>query len=433
MRKSTRLFFISSLLAALSLLASPLAISARLLPPAAVDLSDQPALEFSSPTGFSQAGLEIEPLARLKNSIYYLKPCSPSKWSQAELYRANINGSDAVKILSAPLGPVRDMQFVKGWIYYKAANGSLRRIRCDGTEDMELAARASQYEVRGSYVFYVWVDGLYRFDTASKNCLRLDGGFDDYYISRIDRIEGDWIYYQRVTSQRNDPQDLSQHIYTYGLYRIKMDGSQRTALIEEDLRSNAQENAYPHPICLAFSGNNIYFTASGRGDGAIFVIGKDGTGRHLLCNNTADSSSFITDIYVNNSWLYYRCYLSSVKSRVNVFKIKTDGTGWTWLPANIKKEIYPDDYQLARALANETNVNGQWVYYNTRHEIYRVKVDGSSKAQIYNAGDHDICWMELRGDYLFFTWVETSSTWELKEWRCRVRVDGSGFTMLESS
>ncbi|MGE5391123.1 MAG: DUF5050 domain-containing protein [Deltaproteobacteria bacterium] len=432
MRSSVRLLYIFFLLVSLFLLAPGLPALAGMFTPAAVDLSGNEALEFTSPTGLFQSGLKIEPLARLGNWIYYLQPCSSSKWQQVELYRSKTDGSDAVSILTTPEGQAQNMQFIREWIYYKnATDGSLHRVRYDGTGDMQLAIRTDQYVVRDPYIFYVWVDGLYRLDIASQSLSRLDGGFNDYYVSRIDRIEGEWIYYQRVTSEQIDSKDPTISDFIYGLYRIKMDGSQKTVIIEERLRGGSKNNTYPHPICLVFSGQYIYYAAHNRSDGAILAVRKDGAHPHLICSNPEHATPRISDIFVHGNWIYYKYNYSPGKNLTAVYKVKTDGSDRTCLKADVKLSIYPDDYQIARALSGNMNIDGQWIYYSTLHQIYRINVDGTGKSMIYDAGNHDICWLDLRGDHLFFNWVESSSTWAIKEWRCRIKTDGSGFTKVK--
>jgi|GEM_PF-2651409 len=431
MRLSHRLFYILFMLAVFLLLKSNLPAVAQTLPPAAVSSNDT-TLEFTSMKSLVQTDLKIEPLARMGDWIYYLQPCNPHKWQQAELYRAKTNGSHAVKILSGSVGQASNIRFVKDWIYYnKMGNGGLHRIKPDGSEDMQLSERADQYEVRGPYVFYEWVDGLYRVDTDGNNRIRLDGGVNDYYVSSIYRIEGDWIYYQRVTQEQVEARDRSISDFTYGLYRIKMDGSHKTTIIEEKLYGD-QGNGYPRPLQVATAGDYIYFASSLSINGDIYAVQKDGSNRHLVCADTEETSPRVTDVFVHNNWIYYKYVYSAEKNLIAVYKVRPNGSEKTLLKTEPSLDVYPDEYQIARALCGNINLDQEWVYYATRHGVYRIKADGSGKSKVFEAGTHDIYWLELRGDYLFFNWVESSSTKDIKVWRCRVKTDGSSFIQLEA-
>jgi len=378
------------------------------------------------------AELEIEPLARLGDWIYYLQPCSPYRWQQAELYRVKTNGNDAEKILPRPLGPSNNIRFVNGWIYYgrTGANGGLHRIRPDGSNDMQLAGRVNGYEVRGPYVFYEYVDGLYRIDSDGQNRTLLDGGVSDYYVSRIEMIAGDWIYYQRVTSEHNDPEDRDITNFSYGLYRVRLDGSQRTPIIEETLRGGRHGKGYPSPIRLVISGDEIYYAGPHSSDGAIFAVKTDGSERHLVCTNPEIANPSITEIYTNNHWIYYKYSYATEQNGVG--KVKTDGKEKQRLKVNTKLQLYPEEYQIARALCSNTNIDGEWVYYSTRHEICRIRTDSTQKSVIYNAGNYDIYWINLRGDYLFFNWVAKTTTYSESVYRCKVKTDGSSFAEVEA-
>jgi len=376
--------------------------------------------------------LNIEPLAWWGDWLYYLRPCNPYKWQQAELYRVKNNGGSTQKIIPQPLGPARDIRFVNGWIYYikPGTNAGLFRIRPDGSGYTQLTGRINSYEIREPYVFYEYVDGLYRIDTEGKNRIPLDTGVSDYYVSRIEKIEGAWLYYQRVTSEHTDPTEPSITHFTYGLYRIKLDGSQKSRVIEENLRGGNAAKAYPTPLCLVIAGDEIFYAAPHNRDGAIFAVKTDGSGRRLVCTNTEAPKPNIMEIYSNNQWIYYKYSYGIEKYCVN--KVRKNGTEKTRLKADFHLQLYPDEYEIAQALCTNANIDGGWVYYSTRHKIYRIKTDHTEKSLIYDAGSQDIGWLNLRGDYLYFNCFAKNNKYNETIYRCKVKVDGSIFAQLEA-
>lgn len=376
--------------------------------------------------------LNIEPLARWGDWLYYLRPGNPYKWQQAELYRVKTNGGSTQKIIPQPLGPARDIRFTNGWIYYikPGTNAGLFRIRPDGSGDTQLTARINTYEIREPYVFYEYVDGLYRIDADGKNRIPLDTGTIDYYVSRIEKIEGGWVYYQRVTSEHTDPSERSITHFTYGLYRVKLDGSQKSRVIEETLRGGPGAKAYPVPLCLAIAGDEIFYALPHNNDGAIYAVKMDGSDHRLVCANPGVPKPNIMEIYSNNQWIYYKYSYAIEKYCVN--RVRKNGTEKTRLKVDFRQQLYPDEYEIARAISTNTNIDGGWIYYSTRHKIYRIKTDQTEKSLIYDADSQDIGWLNLRGDYLYFNCFAKTDQYIETVYRCKVKVDGSIFAELEA-
>ena len=166
-----------------------------------------------------------------------------------------------------------------------------------------------------------------------------------------------WIYY--ITMHRAETGG-----YSGMLYKIRNDGSEKTAL-------NVNDAFYINVI-----GDWIYYMDWQRY--AIYKVRTDGS------QNTQVSSHYITGFNVVDDWIYY---IDSGR----IFKMRTDGSEDTKL----------NDAEFCRNI----NVVGNWIYYisgdgnsNTNY-IYRMRTDGSQNTQINDTGSDHI---NVVGDWIYY-------------------------------
>ncbi len=106
-------------------------------------------------------------------------------------------------------------------------------------------------------------------------------------------------------------------------------------------------------------------------------------------------------------WVYYTNYPFG-----GLYKSKEDGSSSTKL-----------DY--TSCLFRYINILGDWIYYSTGSDIYKIKTDGSSKTRI--VGDIYCRNMIVIGDIIYYV---GDSNKEGKEYLCKINTDGSENTVL---
>lgn len=163
-----------------------------------------------------------------------------------EVYRVKTDGTEKNKI--AKIGSFNGSMTVSGdWIYYEDGN-NLSRMKTDGTGAERVSERVWIYEIKDGLIYYGEesekgeIVGAYRMklDGSEKSKL-VDGNFV--------AIEGDRMYYGKKD----------------GLFRAKLDGSAEEKLNDEDMFN----------IC-EIDDKYIYYIAY---SGAAYRINLDGSGK----------------------------------------------------------------------------------------------------------------------------------------------------------
>lgn len=309
-------------------------------------------------------------------------------------------GNTAGNISNVGLAAYQD-----GWIYYvnDADGHSIYKIRTDGSGTTKLNSDNSRYiNVVGEWLYYVSYEGQGLVKPDSDYPMPLSGIPDpdrshNLYRIRIDgsgrerlnednsrfvKVVEDWIYYN------NQSDDGS-------LYRIRADGSERTRLTSGVT------------LYINTDGGWIYYMKWGDGCN-IYRIRLDGSDETLvLAQRTVLDDGYSINIvpwflHVKDDWLYF----TEMSGRRRIQKVSTDlsrGEGF---------EGTEEAYYL--------NMHDDWIYYIARDQggrIYRVRSDGSGITQV----NSDQSWMiNIAENWIYY------SNRDDNDKLYRIRTDGSG-------
>ncbi|MCL2018789.1 MAG: DUF5050 domain-containing protein [Oscillospiraceae bacterium] len=147
-------------------------------------------------------------------------------------------------------------------------------------------------------------------------------------------IKDDWIYYRS---------------YDRSLYKINVDGTGETTLIERD--------GYSDWFCFGsinVVGDWIYYA----GSMSIYKIRTDGTD----LTQVVRASAGLGDVTVIGDWIYYKTF-------DGIFKVRTDGT---------------EPQKLVEYSVDYLNVDGDWIYYRQRSNsaTKKIRTDGTEETEI---------------------------------------------------
>lgn len=154
----------------------------------------------------------------------------------------------------------------------------------------------------------------------------------------------------------------------------------------------------------AFDGEFIYFTNSKDGN-KIYKVKPNNTGLSKVTNTKGYKISIVGD------WIYFIQGFDNP----GIYKVKKDGSNTTKICGDSPMSI---------------NVVGSWIYYSTGSgEIYKIKVDGTGKAQISNnnfvmVDDVDFV---VVGDWIYANLYSKSDGATVL---CRMKTDGSSAVKL---
>ncbi len=251
-------------------------------------------------------------------------------------------------------------------------------------------ARTDGYVISDDWIYTMGFYGPYK-DQIIK--IRIDGsGFStiDEYIASDYLVAGEWIYH-------NSGLDKG-----YNLYKIKIDGSERKKL-------NEDETGVFHEY------NGLIYYINGDDHDRIYSISVDGLDRKKICNDGA------FDFYVANDRIYY----INKDDKHSIFSINTDGCDRIkllddtvsgiekvvddWIIYNKYKYIYRcnTDGAMPSIVINEhsssCDTDGQYIYYineDDDQKIYRVCVDGTCRLKISNSSAMHL---KLYKDWVFYS------------------------------
>ncbi len=205
--------------------------------------------------------------------------------------------------------------------------------------------------------------------------------------------QGDWLYFA-VT----EPQASSA---SWGLYKIRQDGSQRTKLVD---------GLGIHEINIV--GSWIYFVKSKTHEDGTPIsvqIFKIKTGGSSLTRLRTMSNLDVDTMRIVDSWLYLGCTDKDWKQAI--YRMKTDGSGM----------------ELIRSGSSIGDLQGDWIYQiaASNQSIYRLKLDGSARQRLGTdivAGGR----MIVAGNWIYYS--NESDRWNLY----KIKLDGTGRKRLNN-
>lgn len=255
--------------------------------------------------------------------------------------------------------------------------------------------------------------------------------------------EGGWVYY--ISNESS-------------IYKVKVDGSEKTILFEEN-------KVLFNSINLA--GGWIYFSSISTDEnhkitsGGIYKIKTDGKEKVKLCPAVANY------LYVAGDWLYY---INMDNDHSNLERIKIDGSEKTKISEEIKGyysisgdfiyyilsedknndgyfestlcRIKTDGTGLTRvslkdSVRSDIQVLGDWVYYGINSKVvgsmdkegddhtklYKIKTDGTGKTKI---SDDYIGFVNISGDCIYYSNMSDNL------FLYKMKIDGTGKTKLNN-
>lgn len=244
------------------------------------------------------------------------------------------------------------------WIYY-FSKSQLKKVKIDGTSKGTITngVNVQGINIIGDWIYFLQNRYLFKIKTDGTGKINLT----DDEISEIN-IAGDWIYYVNIDSG--------------GIYKMKMDGTQKIKMNRDTPQSMIVQNGWIYYLnsneiyrmrsdgteirsCnirnvkyFDVVGNYIYYDY----DGYIYESKTDGT-ESISITDIKDLFS----INVSGDWIYYT-------DNTDIYIIKTDGTSKTF--------ICDDD-------AKRISLVGEWIYYIDYYlNVYRIKTDGTGREKL---------------------------------------------------
>ena len=256
-------------------------------------------------------------IAQMDDWVYYF-----NMWDNNYLYRIKTDGTGKTRLLAE--GFYTSIKVNDSYIYFAEFNsGSIYRMNLDGTNKIKICDGTTWNMQLDSSFLYFYNTGderLYKVNVFTKIKTKvMDQPIRQYCVS------GDWVYFDN-------------EYFTYGLYKVKNDGTELQLLRQDYLNVN-------HTILVV---NNEIYYSNISGNGALCKINIDGTGYTVL------KSGISGKIFTDNDYLYLYNH-----------KISLDGTeviDFTTFGGEIK------------------NVIGGWIYFENPAEdnlLYKVRTDGT--------------------------------------------------------
>jgi hypothetical protein len=230
---------------------------------------------------------------------------------------------------------------VDDWIYY-AYNSSIKKVRTDGSQKVDLNAKGTFINVVDGWIYYLNPQDNYclnKMCTDGRQCTKINND-----TSLYPNVVNGWIYY------RNN--DDNGHIY-----KIKTDGTNRVKVNNDD---SQYINVVDGWIYYRNDSDNEY----------IYKMRTNGSDRVIV------KSVMVSSINVVNHWIYYEAQLGKL------FKMSIDGSQLTCL-----KE---------QGECSSTCFHNDWLYYRYERQnpirnsffknktlVRRIRTDGTGE-QTYN-------------------------------------------------
>lgn len=326
--------------------------------------------------------------------IYY------SNYSDSQrLYKMKVDGSENMLFVKNSIN-VSHINVVGGWIYYSGDNGSVYKVRTDGTgQSVVIDEEVSFLYVSGGYIYFYSSGSLNRMELSTKVVKTLITTDDRWHYSigtqGIYFTDGGKLYKTNLNGE-GKTLVINESIVDFNvnekyifyltpdqkIYRAGIDGKGST-LLAEDRAEN-----------MNISGNFIYYiNAMDRG---LYSISIDGTGRRRLGDNKLSG-------VLNTAADMVLCANFNVSTPL--YSMKADGSS----------SVKIADYTVS-SLRQE---NGRMYYVNIQDEakIYSMNNDGSNVKSlgVSSAGD-----IEVYGGWIYYSSSKDGNTLH------KVRTDGTG-------
>jgi len=229
--------------------------------------------------------------------------------------------------------------------------------------------------LQGDWIYYN-SDGLSKIRTDGTGWTFLSTDNCEYV-----NVIGDWIYYRNVSDNHN-------------IYKIKTDGTARTALTHD-----AQYSYTNNYINVA--GAWIYYSGENEN---LYKIRTDGTEKTKISDNKCSYINVVGD------WIYY-CNDSDMDSYYSgrLYKVKTDGTQSTRLTTNGGEGLC---------------VDGDWIYYlDNMSFLYKIRTDGTARTPF----DKQLCGLNVTDGWIYY---RLAGGGEGYTYIYKMRIDGTGNTII---
>ena len=215
----------------------------------------------------------------------------------------------------------------------------------------------------GTNIYWNNGSGMYRYVNYSKYALiTADYGL---FLNSVD----DWVYY-------------CNHDDNMYLYKIKNDGNSKTRL-------NTDATYF-----ATLSDGVIYYINHSDGD-KLYRIDTDGNNRKVVCGEVVNTFNIVGD------WIYYQNY-DDTPSDNFIYKIRKDGSAKTLVASVVPYSIFI--------------VDGSYIYYTNSytnsttgkagHDLYRVKIDGTSPSKLYSGV---VGTFNVNDGWIYFTDIASST------------------------
>ena len=253
---------------------------------------------------------------------------------------------------------------------------------------------------------------------------------------------GEGGLYARLVLAGNTLYGTSTGTNGYGqIFKVNTDGSGYTVL-KSYSPSNIPDGNTPHYASVTISGATLYGTTYGGGSnnwGTVFKMNTDGTGYTVLKHftNTVGGANPTTGLTLNEGVLYGTTYNGGTGGWGTLFKLNTDGTGFMVLRSfGFGDGVgYPgvDDRVVIR----------NYTIFGTRGDagshssgtLYKVNTDGSGFAVLQNFNSASAVGgrpdgLAISGDTLFGTTRTGGSAGKGTVYK--LYTDGSGFSTIQN-
>lgn len=303
----------------------------------------------------------IAEVCAVDNSIYF------NTIDEGRLYSMNI---EKEKIERLSYGAVTNLNIADDWIYYSnlSEDGKIYKMKLDGTLKTKVNDVESNYMVINDNWIY-FCNGK---DNNSIYKIKIDGTNMEQLNtdkSKDIMVSNGYIYY--LNMNKHD-------VYSY-LYKMKLDGGQKTELKELSIAS------------YTMAGDWIYFVDGEDMYNSIYKMKNDGT------EVTRLYSSGCGNIYAADGFIYYEGQVYDYKELYCL-----DITG------------LEEKYIISYGNPNNFDIKDDWIFYINGldgNKLYRVNINTLEKVKISDAG---VSYSEIyKDDIIYITETKEKSMYSM--------------------
>jgi hypothetical protein len=287
--------------------------------------------------------------------IYYNKSSDGYK-----IYRERLDGSEQASVSDVDGSSIN---VVGDWVYYTVFFGDtgIYKVKKDGTSKTKVSSdRAMYIYVVDDWIYYAQsVEGddirkIYRTNTDGtlKEEIKLCNDNSLYYADYEFNVEGDWIYTNVINPSEGKVQ----------FYRVKVDGSARNLILDEQASRFSIENGW------------VYYIGWVPNEGykEVCKIRPDGTQKTVILRTNTDGFGLYS-LNVSEGYIYFTSDNQSADlGYIGIYKMNIDGT---------------DVRKLTNTWCKHLCIVGEWIYFDGESEFERntmkIKVDGTGEANVY--------------------------------------------------